>query len=293
MIDIVFVVLHYLTIDDTIECVNSIKEKCKKGNFRIVIVDNASPNNSKNELKEVYENDTDIHLVLLSENLGFANGNNKGIEFARKKYSPRFIVVMNNDVNLLQENTIELIEDEYKRSRFGVLGPMVYTADGRCNDNPGPDAPMTLKELDSMIHSAKKYYLMCKLNLRYVYALIEKIKYKIIEKKEDRYSYCDYLNTKYNVQLHGCFLCFSEVYFKEFNGFYPGTFLYLEEDILFYLTQKANIKTVYFPELKIYHKEDSSSKAAWKTNNEREKKKAKYVLQSAEAFREYLKENTK
>ena len=57
MIDIVFVVLHYLTIDDTIECVNSIKEKCKKGNFRIVIVDNASPNNSKNELKEVYEND--------------------------------------------------------------------------------------------------------------------------------------------------------------------------------------------------------------------------------------------
>ena len=50
MIDIVFVVLHYLTIDDTIECVNSIKEKCKKGNFRIVIVDNASPNNSKNEL---------------------------------------------------------------------------------------------------------------------------------------------------------------------------------------------------------------------------------------------------
>lgn len=293
MIDIVFVILHYLTIDDTIECVNSIKDKCKKVNYKIVIVDNASPNNSTIELKQIYENDEDIHLILLSENIGFAKGNNKGIEFTRKQYSPRFIVVMNNDVNLLQENTLDLIEDEYKRSRFGILGPMVYTADGKCNDNPGTDVPMTVEVLDSVINDAKKYYLICKWNLRHVYGLIQKIKCKIKQKKESECSHRDYLHTKYNVLLHGCFLCFSKEYFKQYDGFYPGTFLYLEEDILFYLAQKANIKTVYLPTLKIFHKEDSSSKAAWKTNNEREKKKAKYVLQSAEAFRDYLKESTK
>ena len=69
-----------------------------------------------------------------------------------------------------------------------------------------------------------------------------------------------YLHREYNVQLHGCFLCFSEEYFKHFDGFYPETFLYMEEDILFYLTQQKKLTTVYLPELKVFHKEDSSGK---------------------------------
>lgn len=293
MVDIVFVVLHYLTTKDTVECVKSIKDKCKKYDYKIVIVDNASPNNSEEKLREFYENNANVDLILLNENIGFARGNNKGIEFARKKYSPNFIVVMNNDVNLLQDNTVELIESEYEKSGFAVLGPMVYTADGRCNDNPGTNIPITLEKLNLAIKNSKKYYFICKWNLRSIYRLIEKIKSKVRREKGDEVEYNDYLNTKYNIQLHGCFLCFSKEYFKQFNGFFSGTFLYLEEDILFYLTQKAKMKTVYLPDLKVYHKEDSSSKAAWKSNKKREEIKARFIQQSAEAFRDYLEENAK
>lgn len=288
MINIVFVILHYLTTEDTVECINSIRDKCKNVNYKIVIVDNASPNNSGEKLSELYRNSADADLILLDTNVGFAKGNNAGIEFARKKYSPRFIVAMNNDVILLQNNIVDLIEHEYRKSGFAVLGPMVYTADGRCNDNPGTNVPMTMQELDAVIKDAKKYYFLCKWNLRSIYGLIEKIKNRIKKRKDVRSQYNDYLSTKYNVQLHGCFLCFSEKYFEHFDGFFSKTFLYLEEDILFCLTQKENLKTVYLPELKVYHKEDSSSKAAWKSNKEREKKKARFVQQSAEAFKNYL-----
>ena len=40
----VFVVLHYLTTDDTVECVSSIRRCCADGEYQIIIVDNASPN---------------------------------------------------------------------------------------------------------------------------------------------------------------------------------------------------------------------------------------------------------
>ena len=183
-------------MDDTAECVSSIEDKCKTDNYKIVIVDNASPNDSKKELEKLYKNDASVDLILLDENIGFAKGNNKGIEFAKEQYSPKFIVAMNNDVNLLQDNTFELIKSEYQKSHFAVLGPMIYTADGRCNDNPGSDVPMTRQKLDSVIIDAKRYYLICKWNLRSVYGLLEKIKDKIKRKTKVESGCNDYLSIK-------------------------------------------------------------------------------------------------
>ena len=62
----------------------------------------------------------------------------------------------------------------------------------------------------------------------------------------------------------------------------------MEEDILFYLTQKKKLTTVYLPELKVFHKEDSSSYAAWKSNRKRDINKVRYALESAEAFKKLL-----
>lgn len=86
----VFVVLHYLTTDDTVECVSSIRRCCADGEYQIIIVDNASPNKSGKQLMEKYEKDKDIDLLILENNLGFARGNNVGIAYARNKYDPKY-----------------------------------------------------------------------------------------------------------------------------------------------------------------------------------------------------------
>ena len=40
-----FVILHYITIDNTLKCINSIEKMCgQSDNYNIVVVNNASPN---------------------------------------------------------------------------------------------------------------------------------------------------------------------------------------------------------------------------------------------------------
>lgn len=290
MCEIVFVILHYITLDDTVECVESIRNKCIKEKYKIVIVDNASPNESEMELRKRYGEAKDVDLVLLQDNLGFAKGNNVGIKVAREKYTPDFIVVMNNDVVLLQEDTIDVIREEYSKSNFSVLGPMIYTADGRCDDNPGRSAVMSVEEIDNVISENKKSIFLCKWHLWKVYRLLEIMKNKILHTKSESVkaksrTYKNYLDKAENVQLHGCFLCFSRNYFEHYDGFFPKTFLYMEEDILFYLARKENLTTVYIPKLKIYHKEDSASRAEWTSDKERAVKKAQFVLESAAEFK--------
>ncbi len=52
--------------------------------YKIVIVDNASPDKSGALLKEHYKNDDHVEVLLNQENLGFARGNNVGFRYAEK-----------------------------------------------------------------------------------------------------------------------------------------------------------------------------------------------------------------
>ena len=61
-----------------------------------------------------------------------------------------------------------------------------------------------------------------------------------------------------------------------------------QDNQLIYLTQQKKLTTVYLPELKVFHKEDSSSNAAWKSNRKRDINKVRYALESAEAFKKLL-----
>lgn len=69
---IVFVILHYLAIDETYKSVDSIEKKIDTDMYKIVIVDNASPDKSGALLKEHYKNDDHVEVLLNQENLGFA-----------------------------------------------------------------------------------------------------------------------------------------------------------------------------------------------------------------------------
>ena len=73
---ICFVILHYMATDETIICVDSILENVN-GDKRIIIVDNASPNNSFDELNIKYKDNILVDVISTDENLGFAKGNKR------------------------------------------------------------------------------------------------------------------------------------------------------------------------------------------------------------------------
>lgn len=253
-----FIILHYYTITDTIKCVNSIIEKIDTDNYEIIIVDNASPNNTGKELEEFYRKDNKIHIILNKENLGFSKGNNIGYQYAKKVLKCNYIVMLNNDTYLIQENFFSVIKNEYKKSHFGVMGPKIYLKNEKINRVNYK--LITLKEL-------RKYQLKIytKLFLNYF-----KLENKLIKQKNTKKEESENVDKRReNVILHGCCLVFSPKYISKSEGLLEKTFLYREEELLYIQVYMNEMITVYNPELKIFHNELSSTKAS---NNNNEKK---------------------
>lgn len=289
-----FVILHYLTIIDTIDCVSSIQQKCKGNDYRIIIVDNGSNNGSYEQLISKYENGEKIHVIQTQSNLGYAKGNNFGIRFARQEFNPDFVIVMNNDILVLQEDMLNFILEEYHKSEFAVLGPMIYTADGRCNDNPGRSTIMNREEVIQVIKKSRqnvklyRYHLVL-FNRAYQF-IARKWKKRALDSSQTN---CNcYLERVEDIQLHGCFLVFSKTFFEQLDGFHPDTFLYMEEEILFLQLMQNGLKSVYNPIIKVYHKEDSASNALWGTDYIRASKKAMYILESAKVLLQILEDKS-
>ncbi len=164
-----FVILHYLVLEDTIECINSIINQIDTDNYEIVVVDNASPNKTGKYLFEKYDKNEKVTVILNNKNLGFSKGNNIGITYLlKKKYD--FITVLNNDTLLLQNNFFEVIKNEYLYSQFAVLGPKVYDPSGYNNSNPLDD-----EKLLTSLQYRLKYKMYKKMLIQKFFRLTKKI----------------------------------------------------------------------------------------------------------------------
>lgn len=133
---IAFVILNYNTFQETKECILSIENKIDTQDYRIIIVDNQSKDDSADKLEKFIQQREKAVLIRNPENLGFAKGNNAGIAYANKNFKPEYMVVLNSDTELMQDNLVETLDKEYKKSDFALLGPLILTADGRCDNSP-------------------------------------------------------------------------------------------------------------------------------------------------------------
>ncbi|RHR31914.1 glycosyltransferase [Clostridium sp. AF19-22AC] len=268
--DIVFVILHYLAIDETRKCVDYITENIDTESYQIIIVDNASANGSGAVLKDYYSRQAGITVILNAENLGFAKGNNVGFLYAKKRWNPRYIVLLNNDVYLLEKELLHKLDAEFKKSGFAVSGPLIMTADGRCDINPIRTTPMTKDAIIKDIQIYKRRQFLYKYHLM---GMRNKI-LQLLKGTERKRAAKNYIQGCKNVQLHGCFLVFSEKYTERFDGLDDRTFLFREEAILYKHMLENNMVTVYQPEITVFHEEDAATDQFRKT----EKQKALFEL---------------
>ncbi|WP_257608717.1 glycosyltransferase [Streptococcus pneumoniae] len=124
-----FVILHYRTSNDTIECIKSIQKL--EGDYKIVIVDNASQNGSIERVEALFANNDEIVIIKNTKNLGFAAGNNIGYAYARTQIKADMIAVLNNDIVIKQKDFINRIFELYRNSQFHIAGPdIVSLVDG-------------------------------------------------------------------------------------------------------------------------------------------------------------------
>lgn len=252
---ICFVILHYQAMDETIECVKSIKENVT-GEKRIIIIDNASPNHTGEMLRKMYTGDEELLVKILENNFGFAKGNNIGYMHA-KQYDPEFIVVLNSDTLLTKNDFKEELDNAYYKYHFDVLGPDLYSTKTRSHQNPQRDKNCTLKELKQKRR---------KLFLKNKFRFLLKLKYIFVQSSVESNSVnCDYNTIQIGVVLHGAFYVFSSRFIQKHNQcFYNETFMYFESYILHYLGMRERMIFLYYPQIKIIHHEDVSTNMTYK-----------------------------
>jgi GT2 family glycosyltransferase len=259
-----FVILHYQTKDDTIECVNSILTQISYSGVKVIVVDNGSPNGSGPELKELFEGIDKVEVILSSVNLGFTGGNNIGFRYAKQNYNAEFITLINNDTVIIQPEFVSAIISKYARQPFHILGPDIITLSGK-HQNPVFNKSSSLKAVQNYL---KHYRKVLWLNYLGLDLILEKIKKSVFPKSkihlEDIERKIDHSSEQEGVTLHGSAIVFSPLYINKYDGLYPGPFMYGEEAILDFFVKRDNLRTIYWPDVKILHKDDSSTNAVYR-----------------------------
>ena len=264
---IVFVILHYCALDTTIRAVECLIKNINYHTYEIVIVDNASPDESGEKLQCKFEKDNRIYFLPSPENRGFASGNNIGYAFAKARLHADFIVIMNNDVMIYQKDFASRIIDIYRQKKYYILGPDVITLSGK-HQNPHRLNTFQENDLNRIIRNRTLIisYLTVKkiLHLQNVFYPVEKWDQKRAEAERKNVLY-QYGQT--DVVLHGSILIFSPDFLrKEETAFYPKTFMWMEEEILAYLCKKKGYMMLYEPSLKVIHEEGKSTNYVKKGN---------------------------
>ncbi len=278
-----FVILHYKTQEDTFDCIESIKELSSTEKVSIVVVDNASNNGSFEEIQNRYGSDPSVILIHNEKNLGFAQGNNIGYAYA-KENDADFIAILNNDIILESDNFISQVVDCYRDFKFALMGPDIVSLVDHGHQNPPEPTTTDIKSIKKRIW---RFILLRSLNRIGFYDFGKKYFGARDGHKNKLEKSCEY---KENIQLHGSCLVYSPQFIKnEKYAFCPDTFLYTEEPILYQYCMRKNYKTLYNPNIVVFHKEDSSTNATYNANRQKREFVFSNLINSHRVYLEQLK----
>lgn len=268
-----YVILHYQSIEITKKCVDKLLMFSK--NNPIIIVDNCSPNGSGKQLEKMYSKCINITVIINEENQGFAKGNNLGYQYIKRKYSLNYVVVMNNDIMIEDNDFAVIIEQFMEKNEVDVCGPDMVTLKGN-HQNPLQLKPYTSKYLQRRVRADKIKVLL--LRTRLFWKLYENYK------KTNKIPIRTKQPTVFDCILHGSCIIYGPEYIKrEQNAFLPITYMYNEEAILYdYLVHKG-YKTGYCSDVTILHMEGVSTSERIENKKKKVMFKFKNNIKSIEA----------
>jgi len=121
---ITIILLNWNGKKDTLECLSSIA-KINYPNFQTIIVDNGSVDDSVATLRSAYPT---VPILETKANLGFAGGNNVGIEWALRHHA-EWIFLLNNDTTIDPNCLNAFLEAAEEQPKAKVLGAKILRYD--------------------------------------------------------------------------------------------------------------------------------------------------------------------
>lgn len=281
-----FVILHYLATDMTRKCVEELR--CLSGEKHIVVVDNASPNDSGKILAEEYASDEEITVILNNENAGFARGNNLGVQWVLKNLEAEFVVVLNNDVEILQRDFADRVKEIYREHPFDVLGPDILSVFSGIHQNPkslqGCSLESVRRKRNSVERTKNPVLLLLSSGEKNSPAI-----WKQVQRRRRAKQHIDSSVKAEGVVLHGSCVIFSAGYLKTHpEPFYPKTYMYYEMEILEWVCRKEKSVVLYDPSISVKHYQYVASKQKYRSIIKRSKFVIDCLVDSLNAAEELL-----
>jgi GT2 family glycosyltransferase len=119
---ITVIVLSWNGREMTMDCLQSLVAS-DYPRLDIYLVDNASTDGTVDSVRETFAER--VQLIVNPENLGFAGGNNVGIQKAINEGAD-YVLLLNNDTTVAPDMISRLVEAARSRTEMGVFSPKIY-----------------------------------------------------------------------------------------------------------------------------------------------------------------------
>jgi len=232
--DLSIVILNFNVKLLLLDCLESIfKHKGKEDEWQIIVVDNASMDNSVEAVKEKFP---EVEIVVNKTNIGFSAGNNEGV----KKAKAPVILFLNPDTVIVGDAIEKTYQYLMGNPDIGAITARVELPDGRLDYSSHRGFPTPW---NSFCYFSGLSKIFPKSRLFAGYAA----------------TYLD-INTTHEIDcITGAFLMVRKIAGEQIN-FWDTDYFFNGEDIEFcYSLKEKGWKIFFYPEVKIIHYKGSSS----------------------------------
>ena len=131
-------------------CILSLSREIHGINYEIIVVDNASTDNTPNWLKEEKSRNPSLKVFTMEKNIGFGPAVNYGMRQSKGE----FVVILNNDTIVSRGWLKRLMDALEKDPTIGIVSPVTnYVGEGPQIDEDAKDIPVDIDGIDRYAES--------------------------------------------------------------------------------------------------------------------------------------------
>ena len=134
MFDLGIVIVNWNTRELLRKCLQTVMASEGDFTFKVVVVDNASSDNSAEMVREAFP---DVELIVSEVNGGFSYGNNMGLRALGfngpgdvRADAPRYALLLNPDTEVPPESLYDMLQFMDANPDVGIAGPKLLLEDG-------------------------------------------------------------------------------------------------------------------------------------------------------------------
>lgn len=219
------VILNYNVCYFLEQCIRSVQAAISNIDAEIIVIDNASPDNSRQMVQQRFP---EILFIQNSENVGFSKANNQAVKKARGKY----ICILNPDTAVSEDTFLKALKYYKSVKEIGALGVKLIDGTGKFLPESKRNLPTPFSSLLKLIGVGGKYY-------------------------------AEHLTQNETGEVEilvGAFMLVEKSIYEKVGGFDEDYFMYGEDIDLSYKFIKAGYKNHYLGNTVVLHYKGESTK---------------------------------